>query len=131
MDKILTGLNFLIILALLVLASVLHLMYGHCQTSKYHFICQAYWMPQYLPKELLRDKGLLLSEDKRGYTGTWIEWSEDDIKKYEGGYIDGMKNGKQIEWQEGEYRLEYFCTNNKLNGTNQTYITLNGSNQTY
>ncbi|PCJ51818.1 MAG: hypothetical protein COA79_25225, partial [Planctomycetota bacterium] len=42
----------------LLLGSIAHLMYGSCQTTKYHYMTQAYWMPEYTP--------FLLSEEVNG-----------------------------------------------------------------
>lgn len=30
-------------------------MYGDYQTSKLHYMCQAYWMPDFLPKRMLKN----------------------------------------------------------------------------
>lgn len=110
---------------LLILGSVLHLMYGHCQTTKYHFLCQAYWMPKYLPRKMLNNKGLMLSSDMKGYTGKWNDWDENGIKTSEGNFENGLRNGKQIEWEEF-YRAEFYCSNDKLNGSYKNFNILKG-----
>jgi len=58
----------------LVLGSLAHLMYGSCQTSKYHYMCQAYWMPDYLPGWMIVNAPLKDAEilwPKRSYSGVW------------------------------------------------------------
>ncbi|PCJ51323.1 MAG: hypothetical protein COA79_26560 [Planctomycetota bacterium] len=102
--------------AVLLLGSLAHLCYGSCQTSKWHYVIQAYHMPKYLPSSLLNAK--ISPENKINiypdYTGEWKSWSEDGKLENVGMYVNGLKNGKFRSWYKngnrqyvGEFKSGY------------------------
>ncbi|PCJ53568.1 MAG: hypothetical protein COA79_22665 [Planctomycetota bacterium] len=102
----------------LMLGSFAHLMYGSCQTTKFHYICQAYWMPDYLPEWMIPERGLSL-EDVRSmrtfsgfeqlyedriivsddYSGKWKAFYRDGSLKSEFLYNDGIPVSEE-RWEE-------------------------------
>lgn len=98
MYKAFTPLNVFIILVLLILSSVIHLMYGSCQTSKYHYLCQAYWLPNKLPKWMIQEKIVFLKEANvimsKGNSKRWRIWDKNGVLAHE--WITEIINGKEV-----------------------------------
>ncbi|PCJ51327.1 MAG: hypothetical protein COA79_26580 [Planctomycetota bacterium] len=86
----------------LLFGSVTHLMYGNIQTSKYHYICQNYYMYEYLPEWLLKNKRSINDyiEEPNGYTGVWSRWFRNGSRQSFSNLINGKKHGKTIFWHE-------------------------------
>jgi len=109
-----TLLNPLIVsafIAVMVLGSLTHLMYGSCQASKLHYMIQEYKMLNHLPSWLLfKDKpsNTLFSSLNGGYNGKWESWYEDGNKKFVGDYVYGLANGLMETWYENGVK-EYHC----------------------
>lgn len=92
----------------LLLGSVGHLMYGSCQTTKYHYMCQAYWMPDYLPDPMIRHNyggseyfGKL--EPYNNYTGTWRTWTSSGSFELMMELNNGLRHGIYIFYDESGY----------------------------
>lgn len=101
MKQFFTPINFFIVLAILILGSVANLMYGSCQNSKFHYIVQAYYMPNLIRKDL--------DKERIDFTGKWTRWYKSGAKNDEG-YIGGKKNGNYTYWDESgvkTYEIEY------------------------
>lgn len=97
MNKLFTPINFFILLLILVMVSIAHLMYGHCQSSKMHFMVQIHYMPKYLPNWMLiyeKDKYFFHSRDEN-YSGKWLEWYESGSKLLEFECKDGKRMAKE------------------------------------
>ncbi|PCJ57746.1 MAG: hypothetical protein COA79_14770, partial [Planctomycetota bacterium] len=86
----------------LMLGSLAHLMYGSCQTTKYHYLCQAYWMPEYLPGWMLSNIGTPID-----YTGTWSVWGNFGLENTD--YIDGVYHGKMTSWYANGAPSKAWC----------------------
>lgn len=103
-----------------VLALIGHLMYGGCQTTKYHYMCQAYWMPKNLPGFMVRfkydERIFIILNPPKDYSGTWSCWDEkgDKIKDIE--YINGQMHGLCLTYYIGG-RLHWMV--NKVNCKNE------------
>jgi len=130
MKKLLNPLIISAIIVTMLLGSLAHLMYGSCQTSKYHYMCQAYWMPEFTP--------FLLSEEVNGvnwrgldgrsrtyldeftlhyhmiempehHTGEWSTWYENGEKETVLNFVNGELNGKAVKYNEdGTKKIEEF-----------------------
>lgn len=103
----------------LVLGSLAHLMYGSCQTTKYHYIAQRYWMPDYLPEWLLKNNrhefGNLIVDDN--FTGKWIDWYKNGYRECEGYYVNGKETGILLGWNnEGVLLSKDNYKNGRLDG---------------
>lgn len=126
MSKILIKTNVIlfilyIFLIFLFLICIGHLMYGNCQSSKYHYLMQAYWMPQNAPILILKERYNDLSEKNsvlkvgENYTGEWYWWPQNGGGYSLTNYLNGKKNGKSTVWDEfGNKLIEYEWVNNTL-----------------
>ncbi|PCJ56727.1 MAG: hypothetical protein COA79_18150 [Planctomycetota bacterium] len=105
----------------LLLGSVAHLMYGSCQSSKWHYIVQNYYTPSWVP---FRDEytfevmaetnigGLIFIED---FTGIWKKWDKQGRKISLNTYINSIESGKQFEWyKSGAISIKKMCNNGLL-----------------
>ncbi|PCJ55058.1 MAG: hypothetical protein COA79_21210 [Planctomycetota bacterium] len=103
---------------ILMLVCIGHLMYGRCQTSKYHYMCQAHWMPRYLPKGMIKYIPEYWEIDKYflNYTGTWRSWYEDGEERGVYNFKKGYWVGKSKEWYL-DGRLHSIIDCNQLNKT--------------
>jgi len=127
LKELFTLFNFLIVLVILVLFSVVHLMYGDSQTSKYHFIIQEYYMSDFLPT-WMQNKPKDTKYGDVNYTGKYTTWHRNGIKQQENEYIngkfikgtcwssngnkffvfemkEGKKNGKIIQWDKNGKKI--------------------------
>jgi len=96
------------------LGSLAHLMYGNCQTTKFHYMMQAYWMPDNLPEWVLVDDDKIL-EHPNNFTGIWFVWHENGVKRSEVNYLRGQPNGSLRTWHNnGELAAETYF-NSKVN----------------
>jgi len=102
-------LNPLIISAFIVtmlLGSLAHLCYGSCQTTKYHYMCQAYWMPENLPDWMLVYKAVKFKDHQFSYplpslyNGEWATWYESGVNESEENYEYGKLDGLSTFWNE-------------------------------
>jgi len=118
----------------MLLGSLAHLMYGSCQSSKWHYIIQCYLIPDYLPEWVQTAKINTINRIviHKNYTGEWrswwkngnqqalytftnkvlngkcYSWRNDGVSLSENNYKNGKINGKTIVWHEnGNLRLEY------------------------
>ena len=120
MSKLFSPFNFFITTIILFVASVAHLMYGHCQTSKYHFMIQVYFLPDYLPNRLQKynKKSINCLFPDNNYTGKWSTWYKSGVAESEGEYVGGNLNGKFKKWYEsGAKKSESEWLNGMENGT--------------
>lgn len=107
------------LILVLVLGSITHLMYGSCQTSKWHYIVQNYHMPSILPKWMLIKERFSSGEIKvyKNYTGKWMGWYKDGKKRYLSYILKGEVEGRIEEWYpNGTPQLLSFCKNGKRSG---------------
>lgn len=110
-----------IFLIILFVGCIGHLMYGNCQSSKFHYLMQAYWMPQNAPILIsknryndISEKNLVLKVDE-DYSGEWYWWPQHGGGYSRTNYLHGKKNGKSTGWDEfGNKLLEYEWVNNTL-----------------
>jgi antitoxin component YwqK of YwqJK toxin-antitoxin module len=119
MNKLFTPFNFLITLMILFVALAAHLMYGNCQTTKFHFIVQTHYMPYYLPNLLLKyNKDTInYSFGDYNYTGKWQTWYKNGVKESEVDCRVGIYDGTYTKWYEsGAKQIESKFINGKENG---------------
>lgn len=83
----------------LLLGSLAHLMYASCQTSKWHFIFQRYYVSAYMPDWLNYDLGLSISYYSN-YTGVWTTWHHNGAMKSQGEYLNLVPIGEHLGWWE-------------------------------
>lgn len=103
----------------MILGCIAHLMYGHCQTTKWHYIVQAWVVPEYLPEWAWVDNVdnyyLKLYDNK--YTGEWISYHKNGNKICYQNYINGVLNGKWSSWQsDGTKYCELYYKNGEFHG---------------
>lgn len=113
MKKLLNPLIVSAFIIVLMLGSIAHLMYGSCQTTKYHYMVQSVYMPMYLPKiflihEIDSGMGIKVPSD---YSGLWIVWFADGDKFLEGEYFNGIRHGKMDTWHGNGNREHSFLFN--------------------
>ncbi|PCJ53815.1 MAG: hypothetical protein COA79_22380 [Planctomycetota bacterium] len=117
--KLLNPLVVSAFILVLVLGSIAHLMYGSDQSSKYHYIIQSYYMPDYLP-ELMIKKRITDYErfnSSREFTGKWVSWYKNGVKFCEGEMGNGKEYGKSVIWFEnGSKYVESEMNNGLING---------------
>ncbi|PCJ53327.1 MAG: hypothetical protein COA79_22890 [Planctomycetota bacterium] len=98
MKKLLNPLVVSAFIVTMLLGSLAHLMYGSCQTTKYHYMCQAYWMPDNLPGWMILnpdDEGLYVYDD---YTDKWRTWYKEGVKMSSSEYLNGKRHGHSVSW---------------------------------
>jgi antitoxin component YwqK of YwqJK toxin-antitoxin module len=103
-----------------ILVSVAHLMYGNCQTTKFHFMVQVHYMPEYLPNRLLKynKESIDYLFGDKNYSGKWRTWYKNGVMESEGEYKTGNLNGKLTKWYEsGAKKSESEWINGMENGT--------------
>lgn len=119
MKKLLTPLIVLAFILVLVFGSLAHLMYGSCQTSKWHFIIQNRYMEDYLPKwmtSLKRDNEYRVMPPPN-FNGIWREWYSNGYKRYECNYLNGGKRGLGRSWyKDGVLQSTQNYKNGKRHG---------------
>ncbi|PCJ51442.1 MAG: hypothetical protein COA79_26280 [Planctomycetota bacterium] len=109
----------------LLLGSFAHLMYGSCQTSRYHYMCQMYWMEKNLPEWMKSDKNLFYRIKKvpqailryDDYSGIWRTWHRNWNIKSRFGYLRGNRHGwNDSFWDNGIKRVSCFYVEGKMQG---------------
>lgn len=127
--KTVRPLFFYIVFFILIFSLLGHVLYGSCQTSKYHYFIQCFYGPTYLPKWMwasnFRDDeeagGKYLTVYKN-YSGKWCAWYED------GGYIEinylnGKLHGVEKAWDKNGvmfYKSEF--KNGNANGKREYWF---------
>ena len=84
------------VLGILLFAALLHVMYGSCQTSSWHYRMQSYWMPSNLPRWMnykeTNEYGQIISPPN--YTGVWNIWRDEEVNLESSvNYSNGVKSG--------------------------------------
>ncbi|PCJ53330.1 MAG: hypothetical protein COA79_22905 [Planctomycetota bacterium] len=105
-------LNPLIITAFIVtmlLGSIAHLMYGSCQTSKYHYLMQRYWIPKYFHKIF--------------YLNNYLQFPGERLILIEEEKIQGDKNDGEYKcyYQNGQLLRHDSYRNGELHGDQRVY----------
>ncbi|PCJ54064.1 MAG: hypothetical protein COA79_22205 [Planctomycetota bacterium] len=123
MKKLLNPLVVSAFIFVLVLGSIAHLMYGSCQTTKYHYIIQNYYMQEYFPQKLIFVKfstpfaghGDSTIEVSKNYNGLWYHWQKNGFLRSKMNYLKGQLHGKTETWGEKKdaYGVETFMNGNK------------------
>lgn len=103
-----------IFFVIFIIGSVLHLVFGSCQTSKWHFIAQRYYLNKYLPTWVFMTRkytfvGISIYEN---YTGVWKEWYKNGELKNKIYFVNGKCNGIHESWYENGRRR---CKHNYIN----------------
>ena len=88
------------------LGSLAHLMYGSCQSSKWHYIVQCYYIQEYLPSWMLANNNpVILGKLDKGtikvysnFSGIWKTWHSNGNMEYKIEYQNGSLNGKYERW---------------------------------
>ena len=84
-------------------------MYGDCQTTKFHYMVQCYYVPEHLPSSMWVDNYHYNCNNAtsrlfpyKKFTGKWRTWSAHKIdNEYsEAEYLNGVLNGKKTIWHE-------------------------------
>ncbi|PCJ54043.1 MAG: hypothetical protein COA79_22325 [Planctomycetota bacterium] len=114
MKKLLNPLVVSAFILVLMFGTLAHLMYGGCQTSKWHYIAQKYWIPKNMPKWMWEsDRNMYekftIDDD---YTGVWRDWYENGIISSRSVYLNGTYHGAHEMW------FENGNTNFKVNYSN-------------
>lgn len=106
MNKLISPIFAIIILICIFLGSIGHVMYGSCQTSKFHYICQFYWMPDYLPKWMHPNKKFMSSEFQvyDHFHGAWKTWYRNGMKRTSASFLNEIPVGKYESWYENGVR---------------------------
>ena len=96
-------------------------MYGNCQTSRFHYMVQCYYVPENLPQWMwvknynyIGSTGTSLLYPYNKYTGKWRTWSAHTIDNEfsESDYVNGKRHGKYTIWHEnGVKSYEAFYLN--------------------
>jgi len=108
-------LNPLIVCSLIFLiffSMTIHLMYGSCQSSKWHYIIQNYYMEEQLPEWMLMNRMVYNSTGTKvikiavyeHYEGVWNEWYRNGNIKYSGTWKNKKTEGKHIAWYINEVK---------------------------
>lgn len=137
MKKLLNPLFVSFFSLFLILGTVAHLAYGYCQTSKYHYLCQAYWMPKYLPSWLLKEEetyGITRLDlitpflvyrglRRESHSGQWREWFEKGHLKSRGHYENKLEEGLHEFWHKnGRKHLVTHYLNAQYHGQHKEYF---------
>jgi len=110
---------------MLLLGFFVHLMFGSCQTTRWHYIAQLKYykwaMPMRHNSSFMRQGAYLYGG--RYYNGIWRTWYSDGSLKSEINCINGRMNGLYTIWDhKGNKREERVYVNGRVNGYAQTYF---------
>ncbi|MBL4715978.1 MAG: hypothetical protein COA79_22720 [Planctomycetota bacterium] len=91
--KLLNPLLVTAFISLMLLSILAHIKYGPCQTSKYHFMMQYHWLPNYDSPFPQVGVG-----EYKNYTGVWNAYFDNGNKVFSAEYINGEQIGVQTFW---------------------------------
>jgi len=106
--KLLNPLVVSAFILVLVFGSIMHLCYGHLQTTKYHYIFQHHFAVRYLPEWLhpsLGEKRFVGFDIYKNYSGLWQSWHRNGELSYKGEWLNGKPIGDHQVWSEKKIRL--------------------------
>lgn len=100
-------------------------MYGSCQTTKWHYLVQQYYMKEYLPEEMQRnnlsdfDNRIEVYED---YSGSWKTWFENGDIESTLNFSNGKYHGRIEKWHyDGPKAFKGFHVNGTPIGLFETW----------
>lgn len=83
------------------------LAFGNCQWNKYFYMFQAYIYPTHIDGYI---------NPPPDFTGTWNMWDKHGNKTVERQFLNGLRNGKETVWKDGNKLYIHHYKNDKFDG---------------